>query len=311
MENNPYFKESYWFIRVLETEEYKYDMIKNTYLEFDEKNYTSFSKILENIEILNDDNSQQSEHLFNYLIKIASESKFNGAKEFSDVYRKYFNKELPKNLENCFKKHDEIYLCLNEILNHDEVIRIDINQIFNWIGEYIDLFIILELVNDLFPSKKNRHRNQLDSELRDYLLVRTKYLNNEDEINLFKYKKYRNFNFHWFTNRNVSPELISNFMSDLFSEKINRIDNFYLPTIVKQIWFVNQINDRQLYAKIIPLIKLLKSIDKKSSHRRFHATEAEFKKDKILADKEAYSDYNEYCYHMINRLVKTNKEKHS
>lgn len=305
MKNTPFFEESYWFIRVLETEEFKYDMIKSTFFDVDEKNYVSLKKILEEKEVIIDDDFNQSEHLIIKFIKITSKSKFNGTKQVSDSYRKYFNKELPKNIENCLKKHDEIYLCLNEILKKDEVIRIDISQIFNWIGEYLDLFIMLELINDIMPSKRGRHLNQLDTELRDYFSIRSKYLSKEDDINLGKYKKFRNYNFHWSNNHKVRPEMILNLMSDLFSEKINRIDNFYLPAIIKQIWFTKDINDRQICTIIIPLIKLLKSVDQRSSHRIFHTTKEAFENDPIIRKGQIYSCFEEYCYTMINRLVKT------
>lgn len=307
MEKNPYFEETFWFTRVLETEEYKYDEIKKEFSVVDKNIYVSLQEILEKREIINEENPNSNEDKFTYLIKIASESKLNGSEEFSNAYNKLFNRDLPKDLENCFINHSEIYNCLNVIFENDTVIRIDFNQIFNWIGEYIDLFIMLELINDILPSKRGRHLNQIDTELRDYSSVRSKYLSNEEDINLSKYKKFRNYNFHWSNNHKVRPEMISNLMSDLFSEKINRIDNFYLPAIIKQIWFIKQINDRRICSVIMPIIKLLKSIDKRSSHRNFHTTESEFKNDPILSERQMFSSYEEYCYAMINRLVKTNQ----
>jgi hypothetical protein len=305
MENNPCFEVSFWFTRVLESKELKYDELKNKLRDVDDTIYASFIEIIKKKGKILEENSSHIEHIFLYLLKVASKSKFNGAKEFSDAYSKLFNREMPQGLKNCFIEYSEIYDCLNLIYQNDAVIRIDINQIFNWIGEYLDLFIMLELTKDIVPSKKGRHRNQLDTEIRDYLSIRSKYLSNEDDINLFKYKKFRNYNFHWLNRHKVRPEMIVDFMSNIFSEKINRIDNFYLPNTIKQIWFVKDINDRQICSIIIPLIQLLKSIDQRSSHRIFHITEEAFKNDPIISKGGVFTCYDEYCYIMINRLVKT------
>lgn len=306
MKINPCFEESFWFIRVLETEGFTYNDIKKTFAIKDENSYLFLKELVEKREYIYEEKPKNTEEIFSYLIKVASESKFNGSKHFSIAYDNLLNRELSKDLKNCFKKYDEIYVCLMNIFQNDAVIRIDIEQIINWIGEYIDLFIIIELIKEIAPSKRSRHLSELDTEIRDYSSLRKKYLSNEEDINLFKYKKFRNYNYHWSIKHKVRPEMIVDFMSDLLSEKINRIDNFYLPIIIKQIWFIKDINDRQICRIIIPLIKLLKSIDKRSSHRLFYTSEAEFNNDTVQSKKQMFSSYEEYCYAMINRLVKTN-----
>lgn len=307
MQNITPFDESFWFIRVNEVEEYEYPEIKMVFKEFDDKEYCVLKSNHANIEHKESQTNDltQIEQIYSYLIKIASTSKINGVHDFAKAYSRLYKKEIPNSLKRCFISFHKIYKHLEEIRENENVIRVNFKDIFQLLDEYFDLFITLELMIDLSPSKRIRHNSEIDTEIRSYKSTQSKYLASESDINLHKYIKFRNFNYHWQQKEGVSPKIIVDIMSDLFSGRINRIDNFYLPAIIKQIWFVKEINDRQICKIIIPLIKLLKSVDKKIDPKLFYASEAEFKNDSVQSKKEMFSSYEEYCFAKINRLVKT------
>jgi hypothetical protein len=308
MQNIPPFEESFWFIRVNEVEEYKYPEIKMVFKEFDDKEFDLLKNNLKNGEDKESETIDltQIDQIYSYLMKIASDGKSNGFDDLAKAYNKLFKRELPNSLKRCFISYQDIYHHLEEIRSNEAVIRVNFKEFFYWLEEYIDLFINLELMNDLSPSKRQRHKSEIDTEIRTYKAIRSKYQAADDNINLFQYTKYKTFNYYFQKKEKVKPDIVIDLMSDLFSGKINRIDNFYLPAMVKQIWFKEETNYRDLFIIIIPLIKLIKSIDSFST-AELYSDEVAYKSSSIS---EKFSGFGEYCYVTINRLVKTSHPYH-
>jgi hypothetical protein len=303
----PWFTLSNWFTRIKETNKYGWDSISTIFQ--NEANFEPSlsewrqqqNKILAPFLANKPDNLTDKVKVFHYLFSQASISQFYDWSNFETSYKDLFHMEVPPEISNCFISMESLDSCLKMIEKDDKVLFVNRANMVLWIIEYAQLYIAYYLICALSPAPNNRVKSSLDKMVREYDKTNTDYFSNSENIKLPIYKRYKTINHHWNMEHNQPISKILPLLKNLTAQKFNRIDHFYLPAIVKQIYFKSKAKDAPLYVVIMPLIALLKSMDPKLKKELYITAEAFENEQKEIC----FHSYSEYCSKTINNFIKT------
>ena len=304
--SNP-FTLSTWFTRIKESYEIDWHSIRTAF-----HNEASFEpslsewrqqkhKILAPILANKPENSTDTAKVFHYLFSQAYISHFIDWSHFETSYKDLLHVDVPPEVSKCFIDIKSLDLCIENIEKANEVLFINRANMVLWIIEYVQLYIANHLICVLSPAPNNRVKSNFDKTVREYDKTNSDYFNNTEIIKLPDYKRYKAMNQHWSMYHSEALSNILPLLRNLAAKKFNRIDNFYLPAIVKQIYFKSKEKDAQLYVLIMPLIALLKSIDPKLKRELYTSIEAFNNEQKEIC----FHSYSDYCSKTINNFIKT------